>query len=57
MMQAVVVIISEKKVSNNPEIIAPRMLPAAKVTPRRTIDVSIVPSSPVSNAPRTEHIQ
>ena len=51
MMQAIVVIIREKKKISSPVMTAPTMLVAGNVTARRITDVSIVPSIPVRRNP------
>ena len=51
------VIIRDKKKSSAPVMIAPITLVAANVIASRTIDVSTVPSIPVSNTGRLVHTQ
>ncbi len=55
--QAKVVTVSEKNVSNAPEIIAPIILVATNSMAKRTIDVKIVPRIPVKSTGSTVHIQ
>ena len=55
--QAVSAIIREKKKPSAPAIIAPIVLVAAKVMPKRISDVRIVPNIPVKRTDILGHIQ